>query len=169
MDAILSTSHTMQGDLVPNPLGLPASDAGIIPRTLHRLFSLLEASRSEYSVKISYIELYNEEIRDLLSSNSFVSTADAHASAGVGGPALGSAGQGVVTGGLKIFDDPNPRGRGVLIQGLEECLVKDARDGISLLRKGSHRRETGETLMNKASSYVRVSRCAFVPRGGHPA
>lgn len=131
----------MQGDLVPSVLGAPSADAGIVPRTLHRLFSLLESSRAEYSVKISFVELYNEEIRDLL----------AHESHPHHGSAAGGSGGGQV-GGLKIFEDPNPRGRGVLIQGLEECGVNQAKDGIELLRKGSARRETGETLMNKTSS-----------------
>lgn len=135
----------MQGDLTPTILGAPSSEAGIVPRTLHRLFSLLEASRSEYSVKISFVELYNEEIRDLLAADASTH----HPATTFGG--VGSQG---VAGGLKIFEDPNPKGRGVLIQGLEECLVKDAKDGITLLRKGSSRRETGETLMNKFSSSV---------------
>lgn len=137
----------MQGDLTPTILGAPSSEAGIVPRTLHRLFSLLEASRSEYSVKISFVELYNEEIRDLL-----VADASTH-NAAPGATSFGGVGSaGAIPGGLKIYDDPNPRGRGVVIQGLEECLVKDAKDGIMQLRKGSARRETGETLMNKFSS-----------------
>jgi len=136
----------MQGDLTPTILGAPSSEAGIVPRTLHRLFSLLEASRSEYSVKISFVELYNEEIRDLL-------VADSNHNSNNGPTTFGGVGgSGLIPGGLKIFDDPNPRGRGVVIQGLEECLVKDAKDGIMQLRKGSARRETGETLMNKFSS-----------------
>ncbi|KAL7409838.1 P-loop containing nucleoside triphosphate hydrolase protein [Mrakia frigida] len=140
-------TYTMQGDLTPTILGAPSSEAGIVPRTLHRLFSLLEASRSEYSVKISFVELYNEEIRDLL-----VADASTH-NAAPGATSFGGVGSaGAIPGGLKIYDDPNPRGRGVVIQGLEECLVKDAKDGIMQLRKGSARRETGETLMNKFSS-----------------
>lgn len=44
--------------------------AGIIPRALHHIFSTLEAERPEdYSVRASYVELYNEQIYDLLSSS----------------------------------------------------------------------------------------------------
>ena len=41
--------------------------AGIIPRSLHQLFEMLEKHNVEYSVRISYLELYNEELFDLLS------------------------------------------------------------------------------------------------------
>ena len=43
--------------------------AGIIPRSLHQLFEMLEAHNvQEYSVRVSFLELYNEELFDLLSS-----------------------------------------------------------------------------------------------------
>lgn len=42
--------------------------AGIIPRSLHQLFEELESqSIQEYSVRVSFLELYNEELFDLLS------------------------------------------------------------------------------------------------------
>lgn len=41
------------------------SQAGIIPRALYSLFNKLEEDGSEFSVKCSYLELYNEELRDL--------------------------------------------------------------------------------------------------------
>jgi hypothetical protein len=43
------------------------SDAGLIPRVCQHLFEELENIDSEYSVQISYVELYNEKLRDLLS------------------------------------------------------------------------------------------------------
>lgn len=43
---------------------------GIIPRSLADLFNLISASNGrEYKVKITYIEIYNENLRDLLSNN----------------------------------------------------------------------------------------------------
>lgn len=45
-------------------------DAGIIPRAAFHIFEeLCKLSRVETVVKVSYIELYNEEIRDLLSED----------------------------------------------------------------------------------------------------
>ena len=41
--------------------------AGIIPRTLHQIFEKLAESGSEFSVKVSLLEIYNEELFDLLS------------------------------------------------------------------------------------------------------
>lgn len=33
---------------------------GIIPRAIHEIFQYLESRNAEYSVKASYLELYNE-------------------------------------------------------------------------------------------------------------
>jgi kinesin family member 11 len=58
----------MPGDLCPTPIGNPSAPAGIIPRVLFRLFHELEKAYPDFVVKISFIELYNEELRDLLAS-----------------------------------------------------------------------------------------------------
>ncbi|KFM76066.1 Kinesin-like protein KIF11-B, partial [Stegodyphus mimosarum] len=43
--------------------------AGIIPRSLHQLFEELNKEENvEFSVRVSFLELYNEELFDLLSS-----------------------------------------------------------------------------------------------------
>ncbi len=42
------------------------SDSGIIPRSIDQIFDTLEKSEVEYSVRVSFLEIYNEEIRDLL-------------------------------------------------------------------------------------------------------
>lgn len=135
----------MQGDLVPTPMGNPSAQAGMIPRVLFRLFHQLETSGSDYSVKISFIELYNEELRDLLAS-------DLSAPMGSVQPmGLASKDQGKgADSGLKIFDDATKRG--VFIQGLEEIPVKDSRDALDLLTKGSDRRQIAATKFNDHSS-----------------
>lgn len=44
--------------------------AGIIPRSLHQLFEDLNKEENvEFSVRVSFLELYNEELFDLLSSS----------------------------------------------------------------------------------------------------
>lgn len=59
----------------------PQSEAGIIPRFCHELFQRLEAAkgRIEAEVEVSYFEIYNEKIHDLLSvtSNSTTTTTSA--------------------------------------------------------------------------------------------
>jgi kinesin family protein 11 len=133
----------MQGDLTPTPMGNPSAHAGMIPRVLFRLFHYLETSEADYSVKISFIELYNEELRDLLAN-------ELSAPAGMTQP-MGMASQDKNNdGGLKIFDDASKRG--VFIQGLEEISVKDSNDALALLTKGSHRRQIAATKFNDHSS-----------------
>ncbi|KAK4687098.1 kinesin family member 11, partial [Tremellales sp. Uapishka_1] len=137
-------TYTMQGDLALTPLQMPSSEAGIIPRVLHRLFALLESGGStDYSVKCSYVELYNEELRDLLASE-YVPP-----NSGMQGQMALSANTGG-GGGLKIYEDQ--KGRGVNIQGLEETGVKNVKEGLALLLKGSQRRQVAETKMNSESS-----------------
>lgn len=47
--------------------------AGIIPRTLHQIFEKLSSNGTEFSVKVSLLEIYNEELFDLLSPSPDVS------------------------------------------------------------------------------------------------
>ncbi len=42
--------------------------AGVIPRAMHNIFEKLKKSNIEFSVKVSFLELYNEELFDLLTS-----------------------------------------------------------------------------------------------------
>ena len=123
--------YTMQGDLTPTPMGNPSPDAGMIPRVLFRLFHRLEASETDYSVKISYVELYNEELRDLLATDLSEPTGSTQPM-GLGNKEVRKN----LDNSLKIFDDVGKRG--VMIQGLEEIAVKDSRDALALLTKGSH-------------------------------
>lgn len=93
-------------------LGILSDEAGIIPRALHALFKKLEADETESSVKCSFIELYNEELRDLIS------------------PDENSK--------LKIFDDNSKKGHSsTLVQGMEETHIKSATEGVKLLRKAA--------------------------------
>ncbi|KAL6942480.1 hypothetical protein ACO0QE_003655 [Hanseniaspora vineae] len=58
-------TYTMTGDeKLQNDQLSP--EAGIIPRVLFKLFETLEQEALDYIVKCSFIELYNEELKDLL-------------------------------------------------------------------------------------------------------
>ena len=121
----------MQGDLNLSPLGNPVANAGMMPRVLTNLFLELAANTTDFSVKVSYVEIYNEELRDLLASD----PPDPSGS--------------VESATLKMYDDASKRG--VVIQGIEEILVKDAVSAIALLQKGSERRHVAATKFNDHS------------------
>src|SRR6201996_7618956 len=118
----------MSGDIT-DMLPVPEA-AGIIPRGLHSLFDRLgeeQSEKCESSVKCSFIELYNEELRDLLAADDNTK--------------------------LKIFDEQNKNGRTTtLVQGMEETHIKTASKGIQLLREGSHKRQVAATKCNDLSS-----------------
>ncbi|KAJ7434390.1 kinesin motor domain-containing protein, partial [Mycena galericulata] len=87
---------------------------------------------------ISYVELYNEELRNLLATELSAPTG----THGQGHP--GSTGP-------RGAQDLRQR-HGVLIQGLEEITVKDSADALALLTKGSERRQIAATKFNDHSS-----------------
>ncbi|CAF9912688.1 MAG: kinesin motor protein cin8 [Alectoria fallacina] len=119
-------TYTMSGDM-SDTLGFLSDSAGIIPRVLHSLFGKLEEDEAESSVKCSFIELYNEELRDLLSLDDTTK--------------------------LKIYDDAQKKGHSAtIVQGMEEAHIKTARDGIKLLQDGSHKRQVAATKCNDLSS-----------------
>jgi kinesin family member 11 len=134
----------MQGDIIPAPSGNPSFHAGMIPRVLFNLFYNLDSAGADYSVKISYLELYNEELRDLLSRNL---TAPASSTQPM---AQGNKSAAADPDGLKIFDDGGKRG--IFVQGLEEVLVKSSEHALALLTKGSERRQVASTRSNDRSS-----------------
>ncbi|KIY61043.1 kinesin-domain-containing protein [Cylindrobasidium torrendii FP15055 ss-10] len=135
-------TYTMHGDLIPSPMGNPSVHAGMIPRVLFRLFHYLENSASDFSVKVSYIELYNEELRDLLAPDLAAPNGNV--------PSMGKDSSKNSDGGLKIFDNTNKAG--VYIQGVEEVAVSDCSDALNVLQKGSTRRQTAATKFNDHSS-----------------
>ncbi len=57
-------SFTMQG------VKDPPTQRGIIPRSFEHIFETIDSSENmKYLVHASYLEIYNEEIRDLLSAD----------------------------------------------------------------------------------------------------
>lgn len=123
-------TFTMEGEHTPEGNFSWQDDplAGIIPRALHQLFSKLNASEecAEFSVTVSYLEIYNEELFDLL-------------------------GNSVDPQKLRIFEDPAKKGA-VRVHGLEEVTVHSRNEVFGILEKGTQRRQTAATLLNAHSS-----------------
>ncbi|XP_075996605.1 kinesin-like protein KIF11 isoform X2 [Genypterus blacodes] len=122
-------TFTMEGERSPDGQFTWEEDplAGIIPRTLHQIFEKLSENGTEFSVKVSLLEIYNEELFDLLSTGEDVSER------------------------LQLFDDPRNK-RGVVVKGLEEVTVHNKDEVYQILERGSAKRRTASTLMNAYSS-----------------
>ncbi|KAL0375177.1 UNVERIFIED_CONTAM: Kinesin-like protein KIN-5B [Sesamum radiatum] len=124
-------TYTMEGGMRNKGGELPA-EAGIIPRAVRQIFDTLEAQNADYSMKVTFSELYNEEITDLLAQeDQLKSTEDRQKKP------------------ISLMED----GKGsVIVRGLEEEAVYSANEIYSLLERGAARRRTADTLLNKRSS-----------------
>lgn len=124
-------TYTMEGGAIKKNGEFP-TDAGVIPRAVKQIFDILEAQSAEYSMKVTFLELYNEEITDLLAPEETTKFIDEKSKKPI---ALMEDGKG-----------------GVLVRGLEEEIVCTANEIYKILEKGSAKRRTAETLLNKQSS-----------------
>lgn len=124
-------TYTMEGGARKKNGEFP-SDAGVIPRAVKQIFDILEAQVAEYSMKVTFLELYNEEISDLLAPDESTKFIDDKSKKPI---ALMEDGKG-----------------GVFVRGLEEEIVCTANEIYKILEKGSAKRRTAETLLNKQSS-----------------
>ncbi|KAK8596427.1 hypothetical protein V6N13_001052 [Hibiscus sabdariffa] len=124
-------TYTMEGGARKKNGEFP-SDAGVIPRAVKQIFDVLEAQNAEYSMKVTFLELYNEEITDLLAPEETTKFIDDKTKKPI---ALMEDGKG-----------------GVFVRGLEEEMVTTANEIYKILEKGSAKRRTAETLLNKQSS-----------------
>ncbi|XP_035999264.1 kinesin family member 4 [Fundulus heteroclitus] len=98
---------------------------GVIPRVIRRIFEEREKKAdSEFCLAVSYLEIYNEDILDLLSSSKDRSA-------------------------LSIREDPK---EGIKIVGLTERQVLSAQEMVKCLELGNLARTVGSTAMNAASS-----------------
>lgn len=61
-------TYTMEGGPRESDDGRKLSaQAGVIPRSIKQIFDTIEANNMDSTVKVSFLELYNEELTDLLS------------------------------------------------------------------------------------------------------
>jgi kinesin family member 3B len=129
-------SHTMEG----GGAGSGDDDAGVIPRSFRHIFDVIAARAApgrQALVRASYLEIYNEDVRDLLTAQA----AGRAASTGTGGGGGG--------GGLELKEHPES---GVYVKDLTSCVVKSPAEIEAILAAGRRNRATGATLMNAHSS-----------------
>ncbi|KAI3696793.1 hypothetical protein L6452_29341 [Arctium lappa] len=124
-------TYTMEGGMRNKGGELPA-EAGVIPRAVRQIFDTLEAQNADYSMKVTFLELYNEEIVDLLAVEDYSRGLEERQKKPI-----------------SLMED----GKGcVLVRGLEEEVVYSANDIYNLLERGAAKRRTADTLLNKHSS-----------------
>ncbi|XP_049449129.1 kinesin-like protein kif7 isoform X1 [Epinephelus fuscoguttatus] len=99
-------------------------EQGIIPRAVADIFKLLdENDLTDFSVRVSYLEVYKEDFKDLLE----VETASKD---------------------IHIREDKG----NIVLCGVKECEVEGLDEVLSLLESGNTARHTGATQMNPNSS-----------------
>ncbi|KAF6099652.1 kinesin family member 9 [Phyllostomus discolor] len=107
---------------------------GILPRALQQVFRMIEERPTHaVTVRVSYLEIYNESLFDLLSTLPYV------------GPSVTP---------VTIVENP----QGVFIKGLSVHLTNQEEDAFSLLFEGETNRIIASHTMNKNSSR---SHCIF--------
>ncbi|XP_032987437.1 kinesin-like protein KIF9 isoform X9 [Rhinolophus ferrumequinum] len=101
---------------------------GILPRALQQVFRMIEERPTHaITVRVSYLEIYNESLFDLLSTLPYV------------GPSVTP---------MTIVENP----QGVFVKGLSVHLTSQEEDAFSLLFEGETNRIIASHTMNKNSS-----------------
>uniref|UniRef100_A0A1I8A0S6 Kinesin-like protein n=1 Tax=Steinernema glaseri TaxID=37863 RepID=A0A1I8A0S6_9BILA len=111
-------TYSMQGDE-----NVPAQ-RGIIPRTFEHIFTATSTTANmKFLVHVSYLEIYNEEVRDLLGKDK-----------------------------LQKLEIKEHAEKGVYVAGLSMHVCHDVATCEKLMSTGFNNRHVGATLMNKDSS-----------------
>ena len=112
-------THTMLGPSIDDE-----ENKGIIPRMVGGIFEKIESAAEdiEFSVKVSFIEIYNEKIRDLLNPEKV---------------------------NLKIGENKD---KGVYVREMTETYVGQEDEVFQILKIGNENRAIGVTDMNSQSS-----------------
>jgi len=107
-------------------MGEPKNNPGVMPQAILDVFDwVTEHRESEWDINVSFVEIYNEQITDLLQSNSKKAV------------------------GLKIYED---KVMGPSIKDAVEWRTLNSRHAIDVFREGEKRRAAASTAMNETSS-----------------
>lgn len=130
-------SFTMEGIVDP------PEHQGITPRSFKHIFQEVAVRENcRFLVQASYLEIYNESIRDLLSKDAKL--------------------------GLDLKEHPD---KGIYVKGLTNTVVQSAEELLAVMARGTKNRSVGATLMNADSSRshsiftVRVEMAEVGPTG----
>ena len=119
-------TYTIFGDLTSN-----SYDEGIIFKACDYIFKKIELNKKEesknnieanYLIKISYLEIYNEIVKDLMNEN----------------PSQ-----------ILLVEDPL---KGVFCQNSKELIIKDSIELKKIINEGNKRRKMASTIQNQLSS-----------------
>lgn len=103
-------------------------EKGVISRAFEHIFEAISVTSGvKYLALVSYLEIYNEQIRDLLLPSDKIASTNA----------------------LSLKESPN---EGVTVPGLTSHPVHNATECENFLTVGSKNRMIGATLMNQNSS-----------------
>ena len=148
-------TYTMEGDA-------QSGSPGLIPRAIDRVFERAAALHDDgwtYTVKCSFLEIYNEQIRNLLETSPAYHRAFFETSSGLGGSSGGGAGGAA---GGRVTHEIMHHGRSdTTVTNINEIVVKNPAQVHKLLAIAAGNRSTAQTRMNDRSSR---SHCVFTMR-----
>ena len=125
-----------------------ASSPGVIPLAITDIFSYIrETPNREFLLRVSYLEIYNEKIYDLLSVSVTSGFGHGHGGGGGGGAAAASATAQQEE--IKLREDSK---RGVYASPLKEEIVQSPTQLLRVIARGDLARRTSSTQYNVRSS-----------------
>ena len=126
-------THTMEGG--------SGDEAGIIPRSVEALFE--EVQGEDATVRVSCLEIYNEELQDLLQPRTSI------LSAAKDQPKTSFSGGGATTSSLRLVEAQDGT---VVVKDLEEVLCETKEACLAAVSRGQKGRRVAATLCNERSS-----------------
>lgn len=97
---------------------------GLMSRAVQYIYTALEGMGRKAKLKLSYLEIYNEQIRDLIAPDDNSKN-------------------------LKIVEDPE---KGIIVTGLSHCYPTNTDEVLQLISIGNNRRTQAQTESNPVSS-----------------